>query len=315
MNQSVRDIEVIIVDDCSSDGTEDFVSSMKDDRIRYLRREKNMGVHYNYSWGLSESRGRYVVFHDDDDYYTDYEFFRKAVDIFAEHGNETPPLVCVCSNVLQMTAETGESEPTYIGRPGHVKGLDFMMEFCKPDSMKKYRKPSSLFPTMFRADILRQDGLGGMFMDDSETYWHAMLHGDAWFLPDVTGVYRIHQESYTLGHKITPESEERRYRVVAERVKQAHMIYGKMRVITGEKTARKWYAHVTADLFVFYRLQGKGWADSFRIYRIILDGSDFMPELKYIVPLIWLSGVPRRVLRKAGVLKKLYRRIKYGEKF
>ena len=46
LNQSVRDIEVIIVDDCSSDGTEDFVSSMKDDRIRYLRREKNMGVHY-----------------------------------------------------------------------------------------------------------------------------------------------------------------------------------------------------------------------------------------------------------------------------
>ena len=303
MNQTMRDFEIIIVDDCSSDGTQEFVNSLGDDRIRYFRREKNTGVHYNYSLGLSNARGKYIVFHDDDDYYTDYEFFRKASDILAEHENDTPPLVCVSSNVMKLTIETNESERTYIGGPGRVKGIDFIL-----DDKKKYIKPASLFPTVFRADILRQAGLGNGFVDDSETYWHAMSYGDAWFIPDITGVYRLHAESYTAGSKKSPQSDERRYNIIRERARHRGIIYRKLCGIAGVKEARKFYARVTYELVDFYGRQGKGFADLFRIYRSILDVSDFMPELKYILPLMRIAKLPRRIFRNIKFLRKIYLR-------
>ena len=37
LNQTYRDIELIIVDDASTDGTQDVVTQIADDRIRYLR--------------------------------------------------------------------------------------------------------------------------------------------------------------------------------------------------------------------------------------------------------------------------------------
>ena len=309
LSQSLRDIEVIVVDDCSSDGTQDFMNDLKDKRIRYFRREKNTGVHYNYSLGLSNAQGKYIVFHDDDDYYTDYEFFRKAVNIFSEHEDDTSPIVCVCSNALKLKIETNESERTYIGEPGRVKGTDFIL-----DGRKKYRKPASLFPTVFRTETLRQAGLGDDFMDDSETYWFAMLYGDAWFLADVIGVYRLHSESYTAGSKKNHQSYERRYKIVRERTKQRGIIYKKLCEIIGEKTARKFCTKAVYELVDFYGMQGKGFADIFRIYRSILEVSDFMPELKYILPLMRIAQLPRRIFRNVKFIRKFYRRIKYGNK-
>ena len=40
LNQTYRDIELIIVDDASTDGTQDVVTQIADDRIRYLRLEQ-----------------------------------------------------------------------------------------------------------------------------------------------------------------------------------------------------------------------------------------------------------------------------------
>lgn len=307
LRQSLRDIEVIVVDDCSSDGTEEYVRSIPDERVRYIRREKNMGVHYNYSLGLSNARGKYIVFHDDDDYYTDMEFFRKAVSIFTEHEDDTPPIVCVCTNSLMLTVETGESERTHIGSPGRVKGTDFIRY-----NGKNYQKPASLFPTVFRTDALKNSGLHNGFMDDTETYLYAMLQGDVWLMEDVTGVYRLHAESYTKGRKSAPAAEERRLNVVRERARQRNLIAKKLCEIAGVKTARKYYANTADDLLYHYWAQRRGFADTLRVYRIIIDASDFMPEIRYVLPLVWFSRLPRRIMRRITFLRRLYRLMKYG---
>ena len=43
LNQTYRDFELIIVDDASTDNTEEVVSSFNDERIKYVRHEKNKG--------------------------------------------------------------------------------------------------------------------------------------------------------------------------------------------------------------------------------------------------------------------------------
>ena len=44
LNQTYRDIELIIVDDTSTDGTQDICYQIADDRIRYLRLEQRLGL-------------------------------------------------------------------------------------------------------------------------------------------------------------------------------------------------------------------------------------------------------------------------------
>jgi len=68
--QTYENIEIIVVDDHSTDGTEDLVKEImaQDDRIVYVRNEKNMGTYASRNVGMKMARGSYVTTHDGDDY-------------------------------------------------------------------------------------------------------------------------------------------------------------------------------------------------------------------------------------------------------
>ena len=66
--QTYTNWELIIVDDCSTDGTDDAVSSfLSDSRIKYLKNEKNSGAAISRNKALREATGKYVAFLDSDD--------------------------------------------------------------------------------------------------------------------------------------------------------------------------------------------------------------------------------------------------------
>lgn len=67
--QTVTDLELIICDNASTDATEQICREYvtKDDRVRYLRQDKNLGVSPNFNRAFHEARGRYFkwITHDD----------------------------------------------------------------------------------------------------------------------------------------------------------------------------------------------------------------------------------------------------------
>ena len=65
--QTYADWELIIVDDCSTDNSEDVIKSIKDDRIRYFRNEQNSGAAASRNKALREARGKWIAFLDSDD--------------------------------------------------------------------------------------------------------------------------------------------------------------------------------------------------------------------------------------------------------
>lgn len=69
INQSYKNWEVIIVDDCSTDNTADVVHDYirKFDRIRYYRLEKNSGAAVARNKAISLAEGKYMAFLDSDD--------------------------------------------------------------------------------------------------------------------------------------------------------------------------------------------------------------------------------------------------------
>lgn len=68
LNQTYQNWELIIVDDCSSDDTDEVVKPfLADKRIRYFKNEKNSGAAVSRNRALLEARGDYVAFLDSDD--------------------------------------------------------------------------------------------------------------------------------------------------------------------------------------------------------------------------------------------------------
>jgi glycosyltransferase involved in cell wall biosynthesis len=67
--QTVADWELIVIDDCSPDGTWAQIQRHRDPRITALRHDANRGAHATLNEGLSLARGRYVAILNSDDVY------------------------------------------------------------------------------------------------------------------------------------------------------------------------------------------------------------------------------------------------------
>lgn len=67
IDQTYKNWELIIVDDCSTDNTDNVVASISDDRIIYLKNKVNSGAAVSRNRALREAKGRWIAFLDSDD--------------------------------------------------------------------------------------------------------------------------------------------------------------------------------------------------------------------------------------------------------
>ena len=66
LEQTENQIQIIVMDNSSSDGTQSFMCQIRDPRIQYIR-HKAMGIAEQRNMGLNLATGRYIGFLDDDD--------------------------------------------------------------------------------------------------------------------------------------------------------------------------------------------------------------------------------------------------------
>jgi glycosyltransferase involved in cell wall biosynthesis len=78
-------LEVVIVDDGSTDATGQLVSRISDPRVRYLRRTMSVGVSAARNAGIAEARGRWIAFLDDDDVWAPTKLARQ-IEVMAASG-------------------------------------------------------------------------------------------------------------------------------------------------------------------------------------------------------------------------------------
>jgi glycosyltransferase involved in cell wall biosynthesis len=67
MAQTYRNLEIIVVDDASTDDTRTAIERLGDTRIRYVRHDTNKGGSAARNTGIRHARGTYIAFLDDDD--------------------------------------------------------------------------------------------------------------------------------------------------------------------------------------------------------------------------------------------------------
>ena len=94
-------MEVIILNDCAKDGTEDVIRKyLSDPRVRYIRNEKNLGVAKTRNRGVRLARGKYVAFLDSDDWWEPDKLDKQLQALEREH-------VVLCSTARALVNSDG----------------------------------------------------------------------------------------------------------------------------------------------------------------------------------------------------------------
>lgn len=193
LNQSFRDFEFIILNDCSVDRTEEIILSYQDDRIVYLKNEKNLGVAATLNRGLEIARGEYIARMDADDISLP-ERFEKQVAFLDEN---TAIAVVGCAVEKFCGTQT-------LGLRRFSAGA----EMLRIDTL--FGCPLAHPGVMFRRAVIC--GLGGYEaefegLEDYALWWKVSQNWDLAALPQMLLRYRIHPGQVT--QKPTKEKAQR----------------------------------------------------------------------------------------------------------
>ena len=85
LNQTFTDFELLILDDCPEDNRTDVVKSFKDNRIKYFKNEKNLGITPSRNKLIELAKGKYLAIMDHDDVALP-ERFAEQVKILDSHS-------------------------------------------------------------------------------------------------------------------------------------------------------------------------------------------------------------------------------------
>ena len=67
LNQTFKNLEIIVVDDGSTDNTKEKLAQIKDERLKYIKLEKNTGGSNARNIGIKNATGQFISFQDSDD--------------------------------------------------------------------------------------------------------------------------------------------------------------------------------------------------------------------------------------------------------
>lgn len=96
LNQDYREIELIVVDDASTDNTPELLATITDPRLRVIRYDRNKGVAGATNTGIQAARGAFIAFQDSDDEWLDGKLAQQVARLAA-----APP-DCVCVYCIKI---------------------------------------------------------------------------------------------------------------------------------------------------------------------------------------------------------------------
>ena len=117
LSQTYTDLEVLIIDDASTDDTCDRVEALRqiDHRVRYFRHDSNRGAQAARNTGIQKSIGKYIAFLDSDN-----EWLSKKIEyqmtLFTQHADSLGAVYCGYWELSVNGDVLNEYIPRYRGR-------------------------------------------------------------------------------------------------------------------------------------------------------------------------------------------------------
>ena len=184
LKQTYKRIEILIVDDGSTDDTREVVASFSDERIRYFRID-----HFGYpaparNKGLSEARGNFIAMLDSDDLW-----FPRELSTQMKVFESNPSLFLVGTNIVNYPIPSG---------PVLKLKRDTIVSFREIFSINCIITSSVLFKKSIVQEIGLLDDRRRVKSVEDFDYWLRLLHAhdkSVLILKQVLTAYRIHENN------------------------------------------------------------------------------------------------------------------------
>lgn len=191
--QTYQNFEIILIDDLSTDETNEVYGNYHDRRLKYYLNHENLGSGLNRQKGYNLSHGDYIIFCDDD-YFIDNNYFFDLINIFKDNNVN---VICSESYIHHEKEDKYGYSNTHINEE-IIDSVEYLKNF-----MTVYQKPTSLFPAAFRRSTLIKAQFKEMtMMNDTSIYLRALMMGGKTFInKKIIGIYRFHGENVTFNLK------------------------------------------------------------------------------------------------------------------
>lgn len=128
LNQTYTDLELVIVEDGSTDNTPEIISSYHDSRVKLIWNNQNRGIAYSTNLGIEKAKGSYIALMDDDDMAA-----KDRLELQVEYLEEHPDIDILGGRAAKIDEEdhliayfnTPRSNPLYIKAMLLFNNLDF----------------------------------------------------------------------------------------------------------------------------------------------------------------------------------------------
>lgn len=170
--------ECVIVDDGSTDRSQDVALAIYDSRIRYYRLDRNHGRGYARHYGLTIAQGRYITFLDADDWIYPSKFSEQVELLEGEPG------LTIVSTGLAIS----DAGDRLVG----VRQSDSGAPVIRPCFRQIAMPPLAFAPSMIAADLARATGFDSTFpISEDVDFLLRALYGNPYaVLPKPLYVYR-----------------------------------------------------------------------------------------------------------------------------
>ena len=189
--QNYDNLEVIVGDDASTDGTFELISKIVEPRLKYIRNQENLGRVENYrSLLYTHATGDFVVNLDGDDYYTDPEFIQKSVELIKFNKN----IIAVVARATTLSQRT--QFVSKIPKSKILPGLEILKKL--PETSYFVMHMATLYSRLeaLKMEFYRSNTISS----DWESLYRLMLRGNVGFLDRNVGVWRIHDMNESGSH-------------------------------------------------------------------------------------------------------------------
>jgi glycosyltransferase involved in cell wall biosynthesis len=186
LNQTYSNIEIIINDDCSNDGTWERLQRFCDNpKVRLYRNSKNTGIGPNWNTAYDYAKGEYVVIANADDLYKN-DFIEKGIYYFTKYSVAFVPFSYQIINDSDKSLKNVNSHQSEIS--GIVNGFDVL---------NRHGAFHIIF-TLFKRELIEKCKINGLaFMNTQVCDYEFLLrysyyNPNAYFSNEIIGYYRIH---------------------------------------------------------------------------------------------------------------------------